>query len=255
MTASAADPAPGAFAETYLDIFDSKLQLLRESISKEISPVAQALATSIAHGGVVHVWGSGHSFVLAKELFYRAGGLVEINPLFDENLVGIRNGSLSIQQFDQQVGYSPRILDGHEIRPGEFLIIFSPSGLNVSAVDLALAARRLEMRVVAVTSRTLAESADSQHPTAAKLHEIAEFVIDNPIDPGDAVVSTGDGVNAGGTSIGTGIVICQLLAVETISSLMRMNIRPNVVRAASDEKARAANRSAFESVRERLKHL
>ena len=40
----------------------------------------------IAAGGMVHVFGSGHSHMMAEEVFYRAGGLWAFNAMLDINL-------------------------------------------------------------------------------------------------------------------------------------------------------------------------
>lgn len=38
-------------------------------------------------GGLIRVFGCGHSHILAEETFYRAGGLVPISPIFYEPLM------------------------------------------------------------------------------------------------------------------------------------------------------------------------
>ena len=41
---------------------------------------------AVSAGGLVHVFGTGHSHLLAEELFYRAGGLAQINPILVDAL-------------------------------------------------------------------------------------------------------------------------------------------------------------------------
>ena len=40
-------------------------------------------------GGLLHVFGCGHSQMYAMEVFYRAGGLVPVNAILTPCLVGI----------------------------------------------------------------------------------------------------------------------------------------------------------------------
>ena len=51
-----------------------------------IPTVAKVIAESLGNDGVLHVFGSGHSSLLAQELFYRAGGLAPVNAMLDVNL-------------------------------------------------------------------------------------------------------------------------------------------------------------------------
>ena len=52
-----------------------------------IRAAAEMVAETVAGGGLVHVFGTGHSHMLAEELFYRAGGLAAVNPILVEALM------------------------------------------------------------------------------------------------------------------------------------------------------------------------
>ena len=41
------------------------------------------IAAVIARGDVVHVFGSGHSHMIAEEAFHRAGGLMAVDAMLD----------------------------------------------------------------------------------------------------------------------------------------------------------------------------
>lgn len=64
-------------------------QLLASVLEKEapvLKKVAATIATRIQAGGIVQIFGCGHSHILALEAFYRAGGLVPVRPITIEPL-------------------------------------------------------------------------------------------------------------------------------------------------------------------------
>ena len=65
------------------DVLDG---ILAEELSS-IRSAAELCARAIAGGGLIHVLGTGHSHILAEELFYRAGGLAAVNPILVDRLM------------------------------------------------------------------------------------------------------------------------------------------------------------------------
>lgn len=43
--------------------------------------IADRIASSIEQGGVLHLFGSGHSHMVAEDTFHRAGGLACVNAM------------------------------------------------------------------------------------------------------------------------------------------------------------------------------
>jgi uncharacterized phosphosugar-binding protein len=181
-----------------------------ERIIAEAAPV---IGASIAQGGVVHTFGSGHSEVISREIIGRAGGLVCASGLFDptggfiENLPGY--GRILAERYDRQ----------HQLRPGETMIVISNSGKNTSPIDVALYAREKGLKVVALTSLAMSRATPSQHPSKKRLFECADFVLDNGGVPGDAVVDLGGGVNGGPTSTVVGCSVLNWLMLAVIAWL------------------------------------
>ncbi|MFB4475725.1 SIS domain-containing protein, partial [Oceanobacillus caeni] len=52
--------------------------------AKKLEQAAEKICEAFQHDGVVHLFGSGHSHILTEEVYYRAGGLVPIHPIFHE---------------------------------------------------------------------------------------------------------------------------------------------------------------------------
>ncbi|MCR1782359.1 sugar isomerase domain-containing protein [Nocardioides carbamazepini] len=247
------DTSPGTLSSAYLGRVATKIGEIEAVVSAQIVPAAEAIAASLGGSGLLHAWGSGHSFVLAKELFYRAGGLAQVNAVYDLALTGVGDvGSLDIGAYDGQVGHARAVLDAHDIRAGEVLVVFTPYGTNVAAVDACLWAEERGVTTVVVASDPPAGG--TAHPAGRTAQEIADFWIRNPIDPDDAVVPVGP-YAVGATATATGAVICQLLVVETVAAILRAGGEPEVIVAARSPEARAANAATLAPYAGRIHHL
>ena len=71
----------------YLEIAGDLVARLLDAEWPNIRAAAELVADALAAGGVVHAFGSGHSHMLAEELYYRAGGLVHVRPILFEGLM------------------------------------------------------------------------------------------------------------------------------------------------------------------------
>ena len=178
-----------------------------------IAALAPVIGASVARGGVVHTFGSGHSELISREIIGRAGGLVCVTGIIDptggfvENLPGY--GTKLIERYDRQ----------YQLLPGEVIIVISNSGKNTSPADVALYAKQKGLTVVALTCLAMSRVTPSQHPSGQRLFEVADHVLDNGGVPGDAIVDTGNGIMAGPTSTFIGCSVLNWLMLATIDWL------------------------------------
>jgi uncharacterized phosphosugar-binding protein len=195
--------------QTYYERAGSMLSRAWEANAPVIDRLAPVIGRSVASGGVVHTFGSGHSEIISREIIGRAGGLVCVSGIVDptggfiENLPGY--GEALVARYDRQ----------YQMLAGETVIVVSNSGKNASPVDVALYARAKGLTVAALTSMAMSSAAASQHPSGRRLFEVADHVLDNGGVPGDAVVEVGAGTSAGPTStlVGCSILNWLMLAV------------------------------------------
>ncbi len=150
-----------------------------------IRKAANMIADSIADHHPIHVFGAGHSHILAEEMCFRAGGLMVMSPVLDMGYMvygGARKGS----NLERLPGYASIVLDNHDVRAGEILIVVSNSGKNQGPVEISLYAKEKGLRVIGVTSLEHSRAVPSDHPSGKKLYEVADLVIDNGVPLGDA---------------------------------------------------------------------
>lgn len=205
-----------ALPTTFQKHIESLLASVGSANSARISAAGAAIGRSVADGGVLHTFGSGHSEILSRELIGRSGGLICVSGIFDpgagvaENVVGY--GARLVERYDRRYG-----LDA-----GEVIVVISNSGKNVSPIEIALYAKEKGLTVVGLCSLAMSRTAPTLHPGRRKLHEIADHVLDNGGVPGDAAIEIEPGVRAGPTSTLTGALLLNQLQLSAID-WMRAN--------------------------------
>src|SRR5512146_945611 len=96
--------------QEYFEAATALLGRIMETEKLKIKAAAGILADQVAKGNLIHVFGSGgHSFMGAEEFFYRAGGLVPVNPIFETGL-SLPPGALRSTAIERTPGYMPGIL-------------------------------------------------------------------------------------------------------------------------------------------------
>ena len=205
----------------FIEAVDGVLGSIRERELPAIREAGDWMADAIAGGGLVHVFGSGHSELIAREIVGRAGGLVPINEIVDPT-----HG-----RAERVEGYAAELLNGYslqyELRAGEVLVVISNSGVNPLPIEAALFARARGLRVVAITNRAQSEASSSRHGSGQRLFEVADLVIDTHVPFGDAIVLVpGFEARAGAGSTLAGAMIVNLLALTTVEGLLERGVEP-----------------------------
>ena len=170
------------------------LQACRETVEKlstsqlpAIDAAADLIAERVAAGGIVFTFGTGHSHELAEEVAYRAGGVVPVSPILEPSLTGSTEVGKS-EFLERLEGFAPHILNYHNVRPEDVLVIISNSGRNAAPVEMAIEAHRRGIPVIALTSLDYSRRCLPERSSGKKLYELADVVIDNCAPHGDAVV-------------------------------------------------------------------
>lgn len=205
------------------------------------------LAESVASGGVIHTFGSGHSEIVAREMVGRAGGLVCVSAILDPTGGFVEN----LEGYGREL--AARYERNHGLKEGEFVIVISNSGKNCSPIEVAQYAREKGLCVIAVTSVGMAKQARTTHSGGRKLHEIADYTLDNCGSVGDAIVELGDtGSFAGPTSTLAGAMLINLLQMEVLDHLQAQGNEAPLLRSQNTEGAMEANRALARSYGGRL---
>jgi uncharacterized phosphosugar-binding protein len=244
------------WAERYLDALRAKLEQVRSEEAPAIARASEAMADALHSGGMIWVFGCGHSAALSMDLFYRAGGLILVQPIFDDRVILNRRPVTETTEWEQKEGWVPKVFEKSGARRGDAMVVLSTSGRNAAPVDMAFAAKEAGLAVIAVTSRVYAGSLPSRHSSGKRLHEVADIVLDNHVDPGDAAISLpGLQQKVGPTSTALGSAIVQALIVETIARLGQRGEQPPVYVSANIPGGQEHNQQVLELYRNRIRFL
>jgi uncharacterized phosphosugar-binding protein len=193
-----------------------------------LSAAAGLVADALARGGSVHAFGTGHSHMLAEELFYRAGGLVRVKPILFEGLMLHAGAELSTS-LERLPGVAAALLEQHPIASGDVLIVASNSGGNAVVREMAGLAHARGIPVIAIVSRAHASSGSARAAGDTNLQDVADVVIDNGGAPGDAAVAIdGFAQRVGPTSTVVGAAALNAIVAEAAERLVAQGIQPDV---------------------------
>ncbi len=200
-----------------------------------IQRAAQVAADCIAQDGVVYAFGTGHSRMPAEEMFPRYGSfpgfhpIVELSMTFHNQVVGA-NGQRQAMFIEGVPGLADQILANFRLRPTDSMIIFSVSGLNAVPVEMAIAARRAAIPVIAVTSLAETHAEPPRHPSGTRLADHGDIVIDLCSPVGDALCTV-DGLAepVGPVSTFTAVAVVNEIKVRTAHLLAARGVRPPVI--------------------------
>jgi uncharacterized phosphosugar-binding protein len=109
----------------YIEGLKASLEKI-EAERRQIDAAAGLIADALSRGRLAHVFGTeAHTSALAGELFFKSGGLVGVNPLFDPAL-DLSHGAYRAALCRDMAGLAPCILDYYEnIEPGDPIILLS----------------------------------------------------------------------------------------------------------------------------------
>lgn len=213
------------YASQYLNRIQQDLQKVVESQFEPMAKAAAAMTESVLHGGVLHFFGAGHFQLLVEEVWYRAGQLVCIHPIFDQGLWP-HNGPRRSSHLEQLEGYGRALMSTQDLRAGETLMVISSSGRNPAPVEVAQAGKQKGLTVVALTSLEYSRSVASWHSSGLRLSEVADIVLDNQAGVGETGIRLGNGMGAGPTTTAINAAILNALLVQVAANLADAGMEP-----------------------------
>ncbi|GAA3881348.1 sugar isomerase domain-containing protein [Leifsonia kafniensis] len=233
--------APTSAGVRYLQLAQTLINRLGETQWPQISAAANLVADTVAAEHTVHVFGTGHSHMLAEELFYRAGGLVRVSPILFEGLMLHASAPLSTS-LERLTGLAEALLIDHPIAPGDVLIVASNSGSNAVTSELVQRVRLSGVPVIAVTSLQHSTSVKARSNDHPRLHELADIVIDNGGCVGDASMAIPDfDARVAPTSTVVGAAILNAVVAEAVQLLVERGVTPEVYSSSNTAGGDAAN--------------
>lgn len=209
------------------EYIDRIKEILNEVESKEKENIVKAsnmMVDAILNKQNIYIFGASHAGILTQEMFYRAGGLITINPIFGKE-ISLSNEPITItSNMERLQGYGKILANTRKISKDDILILHSVSGRNPVTVELGLTAKEKGAKIISITNLAYSKSTKSRDKSGKLLYEISDLVIDNHGSIGDAEIEIKDGLKVSPTSTVIGASI-----LNTVISLIAKSLEDKSV--------------------------
>ena len=238
--------------------FENLQKILERIITEQIENIeeaSKAVADTLKNGGRIHAFGTGHSHMLAEEMFYRAGGLVNVNPILETSLM-LHESAAKSTELERLEGYGEILFAHHSVKSNDILFLFSNSGRNGVAIDLALIARERGVRTVVITNMEHTMKGASRHSSGKRLFEAADIVIDNCGCYGDASIEVKEiNRNVAPTSTAAGAAILNAIEARAVEIMVENGYTPDVFSSSNVDGGDEINNAYIEKYKKEIKSL
>ena len=230
----------------YLEKITECLERIETEEQETLQKAAQLVAQTIKNGGLIFTFGCGHSHLPGLDAFYRAGGLANVSPMLDTDLM-LHNGAAKSSRMEKMTGIAPEIFRRYTPSSNDMIFIFSASGKNAVPIEMADVAKRNGIKSVGISSLEYAER-------GGRLHEHVDVAIDCKIPYGDACLSVGES-RMGGISTYAACFILNSCLIEGARLTLRDGVKPPVYISGNVEGGREHNVTLEDMYLGRVKHL
>ena len=230
----------------YLDEITALLGKINNEESSAIESAAQAVADVICNDALVHIFGCGHSHLVALDTFYRAGGLACVSALLDEDLM-LHDGAAKSSRMEKMPGVGAEVYRRHAVKPGDLVVVISASGKNAAPVEVLRAAKAAGVKTVAISSSAYTAK-------GGVLLAEADIGIDSKVAYGDAIIPVGDAF-MGGMSTFAGLFILNSMLIEGARKAHARGTVPPIYKSGNVEGGTAGNALLEARYFDRIKRL
>lgn len=230
----------------YLSKITEALGRIENEEKEKLSEAIREVADTIKRGGLIFTFGCGHSHLPGLDAFYRAGGLANVSPMLDTDLM-LHNGAAKSSRMEKMSGIANEIFRRYTPTENDIIFIFSASGKNQVPVEMGDAAHAAGIKSIGISSMEYAEK-------GGRLHEHVDIAIDCKVPYGDACLSVGE-ATMGGLSTYAACFILNTCLIEGARLALSEGTPPPVYLSGNVEGGREHNVVLENLYLGRVKHL
>ena len=230
----------------YLSKIYECLEKIETEEATNLKEASALVAKTIENDGIIFVFGCGHSHLPGLDAFYRAGGLANVSPILDTDLM-LHNGAAKSSRMEKMSGLAPEILRRYTLSENDMLFVLSASGKNQVPFEIALEAKKYGVKTVGISSSSYFEK-------GGKLHTATDIHIDCKVPYGDACIAVGN-IKMGGLSTAAACFIINSCLIEGSKMAEANGKKPPVYLSGNIEGGKDHNVILEERYFKRVKHL
>ncbi len=239
----------------YINEVEILISKIKSACAESIEQAAILFRDALVNNKKIFLFGTGHSHMLCEELFYRAGGLVQIQPiLYDDLMLHISaSGSTALERKE---GLAEELFNCYGLTEDDVIVIISNSGRNGVIVDMALLCKEKGLSTIALTNLNHTNAGASRHKSGKRLCEIADVVLDNCGCVGDACVSV-NGIEGKicATSTVTGALILNSIVARSVELCAEIGYNPPHFCSANVDGGDEINDKLVDEYKKEFRHL
>ena len=230
----------------YLEKIVACLGRIETEEREKLNAAIRLVADTIKNDGLIFTFGCGHSHLPGLDAFYRAGGLANVSPMLDTDLM-LHNGAAKSSRMEKMNGIAGEVFRRYIPSERDMLFVFSASGKNQVPIEMAEAAKNAGVKCVGVSSLTYAEK-------GGRLHKVVDIAIDCKVPYGDACMDVGES-KMGGLSTYAACFILNTCLIEGAKLALIEGVKPPVYLSGNIEGGREHNIALENLYMGRVKHL
>ncbi|HOI56079.1 MAG TPA: SIS domain-containing protein [Phycisphaerae bacterium] len=246
--------------QSYLANVQAKVASVEKHQAENFRKAGAMIADAYAEDRLIHVYaGGGHTCLMICEMFFRAGGLANVNPIMGHDISPFCQ-ALKYLEVERTPGYANCLIRYYGVSEGDLLILFHNIGMNPTTIDAADEAKRRGAKLIAISSndwRTkLPKDHHIRHPNRKHVFDYADLCIDDENPYGDADFRVeGFDVPVGPTSTQVDAYIAHRMVIEAVAEMVARGLEPPIFRSANLPGGDEFNAQLIERYRHRVKDL
>ncbi len=238
----------------YMDKIIELIKTVQVKEKKSMEACVELLTETIINKKSIYTFGASHAGILSEEMYYRAGGLMMMNPIFGRELMLDTSPITVTSKMERCVGYGTILASKINFAEEDVLIIHSVSGRNPVSIEMAIAAKEKGVKIIGLTNLEYSKLVSSRHPSGKNLYEFCDIVLDNHGDIGDACVALeGLEQKVAPTSTVIGAAILNSIVAATAQNLVKKGIKnPPIFYSANIDGGDELNEKLFEEYKDSI---
>jgi uncharacterized phosphosugar-binding protein len=247
-------------SELYQKYFNGVVAQMQQVMDQEIEKIEKAagwLSEEVKKDKIVHVYGTGgHNFMIACELFTRAGSLLNYNIIMPGGTPCFE----SHPSTENLPGLVAKAFDYYRVQSGDLMLIINVNGINSTTIESALECRKRDIRSIGISSRSFADNVEpdcgNRHPSGKNLHDLVDLHIDCHTPVGDMILELEKIKRKTGSSSTCPLVlIVQLINARAIEMLVAQGITPDFYMSGNTKEGVPQGEKLTAKWFSRIKHL